>query len=1214
MPIQIRDFPEPLTAAAKESSVQRVLIQSDGYRQLVHELHSYCNAQISGRSFLIAGYRGSGKTTLTLSAFEQVWREADAGKLRMRPLLVQLLGPSLLPEFDERDIAEPARGAASSEKKLTEFENVLVQFTLALHRAVVNELTEAYRKKMEELAFFSGKQSRADVERANVCLEAPGQLALELDEYPGKARLREFWQRAGALPKGLLQIPRLPDAEKKPEVNNQGVNELIALCSVSEAYRRISGTIQASNKDESASKDATAMSREMELKGKEFFGPLITLLTGGVVASGVAAVNPGQWQLAVVAGVLTAFGSALVAKHSISRSQQRSSSREELFLPNLSVATLDRVLPVLLDRVRDAGLAPVFIIDELDKVEDLSERIPKMVKRLKKLVAEKAFFCFLTDRRYFEEMSSRNAITPHSVESTYFTNQVFITFHHTDYHWFIGELLRKPEPMAVPGASSEGSQRYSAELDEEIIDHALLPYILLHASQMHPIDLRRKISSYRGENGEVTLTPREIRSNFNRLQLSVQVAIELLLESPEMEVELGRDPAFRRFAHDALYFVSREWQRGVAELHLGKEGSEEFEKYLSKRMITERSRQSPRTEPRLARESANRKKKGRPAQDATAEIEDVEAGEGDSELREPPFTDEEANFLWGKVRELANLLAGPPQAIREQAIAKNVASVRWPHGRFVRPVLDAIVSIPGPLLEEVGESGVFRFRYSRAGRPSETAAGPKTDEGRPAPKTEPVSGAKPKADKEGALKLKIALIRKFDSTLRELTGDTIDFGKLGATFGVIRTSPVWSAVETAVGRLTGPSQEYPEKADDILTVDQFVELLKSSATTLGLSVFCGWIVGSLCRTGSEKESEKDRQKGREFAGLQILSQALGLKTLTEETVKTQIQQFSDDIFKRLKISNLPEEPHMNGVSSVKRWADFVESLKASSIQSKPSIEEALRITPEMKAKAWRFWRTRLRQPDLSADFETVVCAAAGEGPSRFLNFPPEEMKARAWSKSLYEGIISGPMGEPPPDEADAVPRWLASEALRQLGFVVDPKALVGIGLANSEDVAAVDVEGFNVAAQTRETKRNAIILSREGSESENWKAGKEWAALVWHGPELDKLKGWSQRDHLFQLMRVHWLVFDWSSWPKATKGASPSRGRTPLLVTAEEIEEAARFLDLGLAAATDSRIPAITPRDWKGELPPKFFSIPAPFSFDELFTLIARARTLSAPR
>ncbi|MEY2563751.1 MAG: hypothetical protein QOH88_1944 [Verrucomicrobiota bacterium] len=1178
MPIQISDFPDPLTPAAKESSAERVLIESVEYRQLVHELRSYCNAEISGRSFLIAGHRGSGKTTLTLSAFEKVWRQAKEGRLRMRPLLVQLLGPSLLPEFDERDVAEPTRGAADAQKTLTEFENVLVQFTLALHRAVVNELSEAYGERMKDLAGEAKRGGRFAVEQTNAFLEAPGQLALELDEYPGKARLREFWQRARALPQGLLRLP--PRPSEKPEVSNQGINELVALCSVSEAYRRISGTIQASNKDEAAAKDASARTRETELKGKELFGPVITLLTGGIVASGVAAISPGRWALAAIAGLLTVLSSAVVAKYSITRSQERSSSREELFLPNLSVATLDRVLPVLLDRVRDAGLAPIFIIDELDKVEDLSERIPKMVKRLKKLVAEKAFFCFLTDRRYFEEMSSRNAEKPHSVESTYFSNQAFITFRHTDFHWFLGELLKQiSEPSSPPRPSPAGASP-SVGLDEEMVDHALLPFIVLHVAQMHPIDLRRVVSSYRGENKTVSLTPGQLRSNLNRLRVMVQVAIECLLESTEMELELERDPTFRRLAHDALYFISREWQQGAGELRLDDEGRKKFEDYLGKRMMTEQAGAALGTEPVPMHSGTNDRAK----RQQEREVKSL-------------FTEDEADFLWKKVRELANLLAQPPLEIHNEAVARNARSDRWPSGRFPSPVLDAIISMPACLLVRAGEAEVFHFRYSRAGRVPELREDRTTAEGR-VPFTDSRSSLKPKSD-EAPLRRKIGLIKKFNSVLGETTENSINFGTLGASFGVIRTSPAWPSVEAALARLEGPSKDYSEKDEDVSNVDQFAELLKSSASTIALAFFCGWVVGS---AGTDEET-----KGREVAGLQTLSLALGWKKVGEEKVKRQVQEFADGLFKRLRISKKPEEPNVNSVSGIERWKDYLAVLKR---RAKPFLKEALQVSSSTTAKAWEFWRARIQQPDLPANFEAVICAATGVGPSQVLHFPPEEMSARAWSNAFYEVgfrttrplASSGPVGE-------SRAGWLTVAALRQLGFVVDPHALFAMRLLNATEAMVSSAEGFEASAMRSEQQPNAVIITKEGSELEKWKRPNERAVLVLQRPELDPLTTWEYRDRLFHLMRLEWVVFDWSSWPEVISNSSPRIDTLPF-VTPGELEWAQNVIRF-FSAAASFRIPAIVPRDWTGELPGRFFAIAAPNSFDELFTIIARERTRS---
>jgi len=46
----------------------------------------------------------------------------------------------------------------------------------------------------------------------------------------------------------------------------------------------------------------------------------------------------------------------------------------------------------------------VLVVDELDKVRGLPDRLEAMIHFLKKLVAENVFTCFLTDRGYLEHL------------------------------------------------------------------------------------------------------------------------------------------------------------------------------------------------------------------------------------------------------------------------------------------------------------------------------------------------------------------------------------------------------------------------------------------------------------------------------------------------------------------------------------------------------------------------------------------------------------------------------------------------------------------------------------------------------------------------------------------------------------------------------------------------------------------------------------------
>lgn len=109
-------------------------------------------------------------------------------------------------------------------------------------------------------------------------------------------------------------------------------------------------------------------------------------------------------------------------------------------------------------------------MDELDKIDGLSDRTTDMVKRLKKLVAENAFFCFLTDRKYFEEMTVRTAGAPYPIEYTYFTNQLFIIFRHDDMHRYLDSVVQVTQP-----APEIAGLAIDAQLSEDSVDREVLP-------------------------------------------------------------------------------------------------------------------------------------------------------------------------------------------------------------------------------------------------------------------------------------------------------------------------------------------------------------------------------------------------------------------------------------------------------------------------------------------------------------------------------------------------------------------------------------------------------------------------------------------------------------------------------------------------------------------------------------------------------------------
>src|SRR5215469_6651962 len=98
MSIYIAENPEPRPELFSRPTATGTvaLAGSAAYDRLCNELDRYMSGEISGRSFLISGHRGAGKTTLVLKAIEDT--TVQAMKIGgTRPLFVPLHGPDLLP-------------------------------------------------------------------------------------------------------------------------------------------------------------------------------------------------------------------------------------------------------------------------------------------------------------------------------------------------------------------------------------------------------------------------------------------------------------------------------------------------------------------------------------------------------------------------------------------------------------------------------------------------------------------------------------------------------------------------------------------------------------------------------------------------------------------------------------------------------------------------------------------------------------------------------------------------------------------------------------------------------------------------------------------------------------------------------------------------------------------------------------------------------------
>lgn len=1069
MPIAIVEYPEPLTTASRTSRQPRMFIESDAYHQLVQELRRYCKDQIHGRSFLISGHRGSGKTTLVLNAFEQIERESWKDPVRFqRPLLVLLNGPSLLPKPDDQETQ------GGSDLVVNEMESVLIQITLGLHRAVAAHFSQAFR----EFIVQHGPSRKQ---------ELAAQLELELDEYAGNGRLREYWRRADAIACGILF--------RDLRVSDQGLRELVALGSVCEAHRRISGTLNRKEEIKAGAKQESKAELGFETR-KEILPAIISLLTGGAAGAGVLAVPNSPPQLAIFTGFLVALLSALAARLSVSQSRQRSAAQEDLFVPDLSVATLDRVLPVLIRRLRHAGLAPIFVIDELDKVDSLTDRINAMVFRLKKLIAEEACFCFVTDRRYFEELRVRAAITPYSTEYTYFSNQLFVTFRHSDLHRYLREVLKPEGALSYTNTvelekSKPSEQQSDAKPPsvEEFADLAVLPFILLHASQMHPIDLRRELTHLSGASGNIEPVGTIRTSSCFLLELRIQVAIELLLDDEDMNLELERQPAFRRLAYDGLYYISRCWERDEDELSLNNAAEQEFEKYLCERMVSEQPLKS----------------------ETTSDLQNFGVQllkrfyfwRAPTQVKESPLriSESDKTFLWHRVHKLADLLSTPGKILDE---AKTQMSHRDDFPPIILDVLQAAESLDPLLSKKVGNDEVYTWLFRRSGRPL----------------FEKFENTAVSVGKFGNWPwlTYINAIRTFEQKLQSLSASLIDPTTLSADLGVIRSAPAWPAVKRAMDSLDTNFGHagYNEAVSDISTLRLYVDLVHASRETITLALFCGSCIGF--------HADLNPLDQAVFVGLKIISSTYKPPVTSEDRVLSYLRALADEIRKWLNV----EVPNFSALSldaatDVDTWAHSVSQSKDEVFRAMPRVlrqrlDEAKRQSPSS------FWEKRLQNRDIEFDLDLLLCASHNEGPFRILSFNVEAMTARALSRALVLAVSR--------EQKPEVPRWIAIAALQQLGLLAEPEVIKKelVSLFHDQEKGTEEfqiTQRWSVGPLQSRQFRAIIVSKEEDSIAEKWKLSSQNAALILRETELDSII--KLGTDFVRTLSVDWIVFDLTS-------------------------------------------------------------------------------------
>lgn len=1129
MPIRVRQFPEPFAPDARREAP--VLARSDAYRNLFAALRRYLDGEINGRSFLISGHRGSGKTTLVLHAVWELQKEARPSSLR--PLLVRLQGPDLLPDPEVLRAAaeglsgngdeagggedQPESGGDDDGKKKKErepekgqekrvgareaggpqamAERALRQITEAVYRALCETMADAYGRWIEHVRYLDA--DRPFLERA----ELGARFRLALDGAPSPAELRELYRLGGFLDSGLL----LAAFELEPEViaresdrawereharvleeqshdtfpgsmfgrhlregarRRQGMRELTALATASSAFRVVAGEVQSTRKETRSAEEERSRTWSLDPSLKELAQQGMVLALGGAVGAGTLAAGEGGWLAALVA-VVTVLAGAAAVKLSGSRTTKRAASEDYTFLRKHDASTLERELPVLIQRLRDAGLAPVFVVDELDKVDGLQRHMRTVVSQLKQFVSERAFFCFLTDRDYFEHLRDRSLREPYPHEHTFFTDRLFILFRPADLHRYLGEVLR------IEGTSP----------DDEI-HQELLIFSLLHRSKMHPVDLHRELRRT-GPGGRAVTLPAAASEGHGsgaeetlafdlglQLSVTVQLAVELLLDRQPLRGRLEQDPHFAQPVYDALYYLSRTWEEGGGEegdgiLDLSPEA---FHDYL-------RARMNPNRPSVLGRDG-----------DGGSDGDASRNQETDDRL---PLSPRDEAFLLEQVERLVELLADP-EGLR---IALDEEPLSYTEASYAR---DAI-PLDDVLLEPLGE-GRYAFRVDPYGRPltlpEAAAEAPEAADdaamavSRVAPKAVPTDGdaLEPPAETELPPRDEvgdwIALVSELDDFLFELVG--MGLGTL-ANLRVLSAVPTWSQVGEAVQHLQAyadGAELEPDTGRHVETLRSYVERLDRRNRVLVASLYFGIDLGRAALTGEDLE--------RRTLGLVTLAEGLEFgKHRTVEALWKELTRYGKTYETKVVLS-IPDVPPVPGG---KRWKDRVVGIVSGIGEPLDEVEQAAAAR-----RAWDTWKGRLERrvvmgrAKVEVTVDDLRCHVMGIPPAGVLKLDLDAMTLADWTFAFLAGA------EPEEHLGESEERpWLMVGALTELGLGEALQAFaesVPDQLAHFEEAASWVRRMASARPRALEARPCAIVLHQlVDSRVEDWRTSQRYGGL-----------------------------------------------------------------------------------------------------------------------
>lgn len=525
--------PRPWTAAALATTFDRpgrdperpvFYADSAARDQLARALVRYVRREVSGSSYLLAADPGTGKTTTVEWVVQQLYAECLAPRSTFaghRPLLVRLYGPNLAP------VRDPPRGAvpdsaqgndeSASSRRYPPVLQLLRDMAVSLFEAVLSEIERTITLQL----LPEQQTSSADIELFL-------QLRHEMRRGPVLADLMAYWDRLGWGNHGAFSR----------ELTHRGAAEVAVLQDLAEA--RLAVVSEAQDKRDTKALGETERKMERTVQPTDLLKTSTAIIAGAAAAAGLVA--EGSWILAGIAGPVITAGVGVGLSFSSRMTRRQSRQDERAYTLKADVESLIHRLPRLLQGLRNVGLHPVFVVDELDKVDP--ELVTYLVDNLKTQVTEQSFFCFLTDAES-TTAEDRGAHKTHQVEYRHFWDRIYLFQTTAALHGYLQVFLA--EEQAEPGAQHEAV--------------AMLRHILLLRAEHHTLRLHRELDRARREGlfARIDEDPEGfVRDPAMRLRLRFALVTEWAMA--ELAAEISNDPQRMQIAKDVLYRPWRSWK------------------------------------------------------------------------------------------------------------------------------------------------------------------------------------------------------------------------------------------------------------------------------------------------------------------------------------------------------------------------------------------------------------------------------------------------------------------------------------------------------------------------------------------------------------------------------------------------------------------------------------------------------------------------------